>query len=375
METDVYHKLRKHLDQMPVPFPATRSGIEIELLKCLFTEDEAIIACETSAFPETPEKIHSRVKDKFSLEEVREKLKSMAEKGAILERLSDRKSKKLYHKIPLAVGMFEFQVNHLSKRFSELFNAYQEEAFFNELISMKTQQMRTIPVNVAIEHQFVVGNYDDIRKIVDGSPGPFALMNCVCRQSQDLLEDPCHLTQHRETCITMEKSARHMIRRGVAREITRKELFRFLTEFKKIGLVLQPENTQHPSFICCCCGCCCAILKQAARYDKPARFIHSNFRTVVNARHCDGCEKCMERCQMAAIIKADGHVEILEERCIGCGVCIPVCKPHAMKLVKKEKELVPPADDHELYKRMLVERFGLSRTVGMAAKSLVGMKV
>lgn len=260
MTTDIYQKLRKHLDQMPVPFPATNSGIEIELLKCLFDEDEAIIACEISAFPETAEKIHSRLKKNiFSLVEVREKLTSMSEKGAIIVRSSRDRASKHYHKIPLAIGMFEFQVNRLSKDFAELFYAYEAEGFFEALFKMKTHQMRTIPVNVAIDHQFMVGRYDDIRQIIKDSPGPFALMNCVCRQARDILGDPCRLTDHRETCITLENSARYMIHRAVAREISSNELLKFLTVAKKEGLVLQPENTQHPKFICCCCGCCCGI--------------------------------------------------------------------------------------------------------------------
>jgi NAD-dependent dihydropyrimidine dehydrogenase PreA subunit len=271
--------------------------------------------------------------------------------------------------------MFEFQVNRLNRKFAELFYAYEEEGFFDSLFRMKTHQMRTIPVNVAIEHRHVVGNYDDIRQIVKDSPGPFALMNCVCRQAKDLMKEPCRLTDHRETCITLEDAASHMIRRGVARELYREELLKYLTWAKKEGLVLQPENIQHPTFICCCCGCCCGILNSAVKYDRPAEYLHSNFRSEVDTGRCDGCEDCVDRCQMEAIKKVNGYVEILNERCIGCGVCIPVCKQRAMKLVKKAEEKVPPVNENEMYKRMMLERFGRIKTVGMVIKSKVGMKV
>ncbi len=271
--------------------------------------------------------------------------------------------------------MFEFQVNRLKRKFAELFYAYEEGGFFDSMFKMETHQIRTIPVNVAIDHEFVVGNYDNIRQIIKDSPGPFALMNCVCRQAKDLMEQPCRLTTHRETCITLEKSASHMIRRGVAREVSREELLKYLTFAKKEGLVLQPENTQHPKFICCCCGCCCGVLNLAVKYDRPAEYIHSNFRNKVDPERCDGCESCIDRCQMEAIKKVNGFVEILNERCIGCGVCIPVCKQKAMKLVKKEKEWVPPANASEMYKRMMMERYGPLRTVGMVIKSKIGMKV
>ncbi len=361
---------------MPVPFPETPSGIELELLKNLFSEEEAAIACELSAFPEAAEKIWSRLKKNgLSLEEVRKKLDKMVEKGAIMGRPADSHHPKRYHKLPLAIGMFEFQVNRLSKKFAELFYAYEEAGFFDAIYKMKTHQMRTIPVNVAIDHQFVVGNYDNIRHIVKDSPGPFGLMNCVCRQAKDKMEAPCRLTNHRETCIVLENSAKYMIDRGVAREISQDELMKFLTKAKKEGLVLQPENTQHPAFICCCCGCCCGILSAASRYERPAEYIHSNFRTSVTIELCDGCEDCMDRCQMDAIKRVNGHVEIMNERCIGCGVCVPVCRQKAMKLVKKEKETIPPEDQGTMYKKMLIERYGLPRTLGIALKSKLGMKI
>ena len=41
----IYIKLQRHLDKQPVGFPATRSGVEIKILKHIFTPKEAEIAC------------------------------------------------------------------------------------------------------------------------------------------------------------------------------------------------------------------------------------------------------------------------------------------------------------------------------------------
>jgi Na+-translocating ferredoxin:NAD+ oxidoreductase subunit B len=59
-ETDVYRKLQKHLDNMPVAFPESDSGLDIKLLKHRFTPEEAKIALELSALPEPLERIHKR---------------------------------------------------------------------------------------------------------------------------------------------------------------------------------------------------------------------------------------------------------------------------------------------------------------------------
>jgi len=43
-DSDIYRKLQKHLDQMPIGFPRAESGSDIRLLKHLFTLEEAKIA-------------------------------------------------------------------------------------------------------------------------------------------------------------------------------------------------------------------------------------------------------------------------------------------------------------------------------------------
>ena len=43
-EPNIYRKLQEHLDKMPIGFPATESGVEIRILKHLFTPDEAELA-------------------------------------------------------------------------------------------------------------------------------------------------------------------------------------------------------------------------------------------------------------------------------------------------------------------------------------------
>jgi hypothetical protein len=80
-----YRRLQQHLDQMPVGFPATDSGVELRLLEHLFTPEEAEMALHLSAFPESVEKIHARAKnDGVELAELESALQRLADKGAIL---------------------------------------------------------------------------------------------------------------------------------------------------------------------------------------------------------------------------------------------------------------------------------------------------
>ena len=53
----VYESLASHLDTLPAGFPRTAGGIEIRILRMLFTPEEAAVAQLVSRKPETPEEI------------------------------------------------------------------------------------------------------------------------------------------------------------------------------------------------------------------------------------------------------------------------------------------------------------------------------
>jgi len=148
MKPDVYRQLQRHLDYMPVPFPETESGVEISLLKNLFDEKEAYIALQLSALPESIDKIHGRFKDgEITKDLLTSKLNGLFNKGAILS-VPDPKSRPLYSKLPLAIGIFEHQVDRITKDLAEDFFKYEDEGFGEALLTAKTKQMRTIPVNI-----------------------------------------------------------------------------------------------------------------------------------------------------------------------------------------------------------------------------------
>ena len=56
----VYVRLQKHLDNQPLGFPATRSGVELKILQHIFTPREAEIACCLNYKFEPIETIFSR---------------------------------------------------------------------------------------------------------------------------------------------------------------------------------------------------------------------------------------------------------------------------------------------------------------------------
>ena len=375
MQPDVYRQLQRHLDQMPVPFPETRSGVEISLLKHLFDEEEAYIALKLSALPESMEKIHGRFKKgEITKEQLQLSLKGLFDKGAIMS-VSNPGEDPKYSKLPLAIGIFEHQVDRITKELAEDFFQYEDEGFGEAVLKSKTKQLRTIPVNVRIDPKFLVGSYDNARAIIDKSPGPFAVMNCVCRQAREKMGASCKQTDIMETCFTLGDAASFMMAKGVARELDRKEMVEYVSRAEQAGMVLQPANTQAPEFICCCCGCCCGVLTAAKKFPNPAEFLQTNFYASIDAEKCTACGTCMELCQMDALIPVNNHTEVLGSHCIGCGVCLNACVTDAISLLKTRKEIVPPKTCNEMYKKMIMERYGVLGTLKIMGKAALGKKI
>jgi electron transport complex protein RnfB len=235
--------------------------------------------------------------------------------------------------------------------------------------------MRTIPVNVNIHPEFKVDSYDNARAIVEQSSGPFAVMNCICRQTKEKLGEPCKQTDNLQTCFTLGNSASFMMNKGVAQELSRDEMISLISRAEKEGMVLQPGNQQQPEFICCCCGCCCGALTAAKKFPNPAELFHTNFYAEIDPGSCTACGECMELCQMDALVSVNNHTEVLRSHCIGCGVCLNACANEAIRLMKTEKEAVPPKDSMEMYKKMIMERYGVLGTLKFMGKAALGRKI
>ena len=380
----VYRDLQRRIDALPIPFPKTESGVELRLLQHLFSEEEASVACHLSGLSEPLPTIRRRLLKNgldYSENELKTMLDGLLSKGAIIGGLVKLSGKKVkgYGLMPLAIGMFEMQVDQLTPDYARDFEEYLHGEFGNEISAMKTVQLRTVPVNKSIESQKRVGQYDSLAGYVNGSRGPFAVMNCVCRQAKDLLDDPCDHGDVRETCLSIGSAAVAMSRRGNARLVNREEFLLLLDRAEKKGYVIQPQNTREPNYICCCCGDCCEILQMAKRLPVPVEVFSTNFYAKVDRNTCSGCKRCITRCQMDAVsMKASGDTEVADidlDRCIGCGLCVTTCRTDSLKLVKKDRVTAPPKNETTMFARMYLERHGILRSFPAAAKVAFKLKL
>ncbi len=369
----VYRRLQRHLDRMPIAYPATESGVELSVLEHLFSPAEAELALCLSALPEPVARIRARAgRAGLEVEGIGTTLDRLARRGAILRTGG---AEPRYSKAMLAIGMFELQVDHLTRELAADVTRYLDEGFKDAFHTTKTSQMRTIPINEEVIPERGVGTYDQVRELVRRADGPFAVLNCVCRQAADLLDSPCRQTEIRETCLLLGDAARTMIGNGTGRELTRDGLLELVERADREGMVLQPQNTQEPHFICCCCGCCCGVLSSAKKLPRPADYFDTNYYAEVDRDLCVECGACLDRCQMDAIDDRDGDTVVDRDRCIGCGLCVSACDYDAVRLQRRPGTKTPPRTQNRLYTKITMERYGLLGTAGMVGKNLLGMKV
>jgi electron transport complex protein RnfB len=372
----VYRDLQRRLDKMPVGFPETASGVEIRILKHLFSPLEALVAKYLSITPEPLSRIHKRLKDEgLSIEQVEKALEGAAAKGSILMRKKD--DKKLYSLMPLIFGMYEFQVDRQTPEFARDITLYGKGEFGDELYRTKIPQLRTIPVreSIALHEKYRISTYDDLKSILEKAGERIAVINCICRQTREKIGEKCSKTDLRQTCFVFGEMSESVVKGGIGRAVTEEEALAIIARARADGLVVQPENTQDPSYVCCCCGDCCGILSTIKRFSSPAEMCAGNYQAEIDPDSCTGCGLCVKHCQMEAIrIEADVAVVDLD-RCIGCGNCAAICEFESPILHRRHETFIPPKDTVALHMKIMSRKFGRSGVLKAGAKMVLKQQV
>jgi Na+-translocating ferredoxin:NAD+ oxidoreductase subunit B len=368
-----YIDLQRHLDRQAIGFPATKTGSELRILKHIFSPAEAEVAACLTYKLEPIERVFARaghiVESPEKLEEI---LNGIEKKGGI--ELTFRDGKKLYRNVPLAVGMYEFQLERLTREFIKDFDDYTSDKRFGiEFISTKLPQMRTIPVVKSIRPQHHVSTFDEVAMLLQQAEAPFAIFECICRKKKAMGGEPCQVTNRKETCFATGSMAQAVLRNGIGREITLDESLSIFEENQKQGLVLQPSNTERADFICSCCGCCCGMLSMHKSLPRPLEFWASNYYAAVDTDECNGCGICEKRCQVGAakVSEQKQKTSVDLNRCIGCGLCIPTCPQKAISLQKKLNEIRPPQTRDDLYDIIMSHKKGRFGKLKIAGRLII----
>jgi Pyruvate/2-oxoacid:ferredoxin oxidoreductase delta subunit len=380
IQDNLYRELQIHLDKLPIGYPATESGVELELLKYFFNNLEAKAALSLGLTMSSLWRIKRRYKKKFghgiSSELLISTLDNLYMKGTIRR---SGKSPYKYANAFLAIGMFEFHVDDLTPQLMELMHRYFDEGFKDEFFR-SIPQLRTSPHMKAIVPEHRIDTYDNMREYVKMTKEVIGVANCVCKQGEAILGKKCEIVgDDIELCIFFGEGS--YLERNRGRIITKEECLELLDKAEKKGLVIQPGNSLQAFCICLCCGCCCGVLTSAKKFEKPARLFATNYYAEIDKDKCSACGVCVKRCQMEAITKfetkletkLDKHVELNLDRCIGCGLCVTTCAKKALSLKRKSKKTKPPMNIEMLYLSILMRRMDRKKFIISMLKLMFGI--
>jgi Fe-S-cluster-containing hydrogenase component 2 len=334
--------LAEHLDAMPQDFPRTESGIEIKLLKKVFTEEEAEVASQMKLVPETPEQVAERLG------------RDANEMAALLERMTSKgqlmgmgpEGSRMYSAFPFLVGIHEFQLARIDKEYVELFEQYFEEELAEKLGQAAPAQVRVYPVEQALPDKITVLPFEKVSEMVEKAQS-WAVADCICRKERKIMGKGCDATMNNCIAFSPDPHGFDIEYRG-ARKATKEEVLALLKKAGEDGLVHNSWNVQDSHvFICNCCTDCCLILRGVKMAKSPHVVAKSNYYAQIDPDTCVACGVCAdERCPMGAIDERGEYCEVNPERCIGCGVCVVTCPSGALSLQRKdEAEVDIPPDN------------------------------
>ncbi len=346
---DVYEKLREILDVHPSGAP--KSKVFDEILRTLFTPEEASLLLHMNFAPKPVEKIAAAAGR--TVEEADRMLGALADRVLIFSREKD--GKRSYGLLPTIPGLFEFPLMGAMtpelERLGKLWDEYHHDGLCESFAGSPTPVARVVPVGKSLDVTLRVHPYEEVKNIID-SVDFIGLGQCACRASLRSCDKPL------EVCLFFDGPAKFLVEKKYARQITREEAYDVLNRSEEAGLVHTSTNSaDRAGFICNCCKCCCVILKGRTQMDIRTAFSPSGFIAEVKGEECTGCGICAdERCPMGAIEITDDLAVVAPEKCIGCGLCVSGCPVEALALVRRDHPPEIPATNREMLEKVLAEK-------------------
>jgi Na+-translocating ferredoxin:NAD+ oxidoreductase subunit B len=341
MSDSVYYQLRDILDKMPNGFPSTEDGLEIRILKKIFTPEEAEIAVRMRMKYETADAMAARTG--LDVAYLKEILPKMANQGQLFGVTLGEV--KLFKLPPFAFGIYEWQVYRMDRELAEMCEEYFEREFGREFYRHAPALLKVVPVEQDLPRGTDVETYESVTRIIENAKA-WAVGDCVCKKERAILGHRCDRPM--EICMAVAPVENFFNNYFWGRPITKEEAYATLKKAEDAGLVHMTGNQKEGHiYICNCCECCCGVLRGYNQLNMPDAVAHSRFKAVVDPELCTSCEVCVDRCQVRAIDMKDAAE--VNERCIGCGLCISTCPAEAITMVLREEQdiLEVPADEKD----------------------------
>lgn len=359
MNEDIYYKLANVLDTLPNGFPATQDGLEIKILKKIFSPEQAALFCDLRLTFGTAEQIAQRTGRPLS--GLEDKLVTMRNKGQLF--CIAMGGTRFFKMLPWVFGIYEFQLHCMDTEFALLNEGY-SPIYGKQFFSKTPQLMQTLAIEKSIPIHQEALSYEKVSTIIESGQS-FLANECVCKKERSLLGHPCDRST--QVCLAIAPVPGIYDKSPTGRVITKDEAYLLLNKAEEEGLVHLTGNVQFGQYyICNCCKCCCGVLSAINKLGMPASLvINSHYYAELDPETCIACGTCSnERCQVGAIDHDEETYRIVSERCIGCGLCISNCPTESIRLVHKDRENVsaPPVTENDWF-----DERGRSRGIDFSA--------
>jgi len=381
---DSYERLANALDALPHGFARTASGVEIELIRKAFTEDEVWLASHLTRTPETAAEIAQRVgRDVGEVTATLEslipwRLVRLDSPGMSAPGLAPPVAgEKRYRLGPFLVGWYEASMRLLDKEFALLFERFVVEGGGERIFAPRPGVLGVVPVRGSLKPESIEREpHLDIDAHFQRHER-FLVLPCVCKREIELL--------HGKSCRKPMKRCGFV---GLPPQtplgetvLDRAEASKLLLKLERMGHVHLAfygftMSAESPQFVgtCNCCSCCCGVFHGQKLAGVAEGAQKSNYRAVIEPEPCTACGACILRCPVDSISEGPSIVPKIadaagqpvpvpeksksvvdRDTCIGCGVCVISCPTDAIRMepVSEEEWFHVPATMAEWEERRL----------------------